>query len=273
MSAESFADLHLHTVHSDSTLSPFELVEQACQVGLSTIAITDHDTVDGIPEAKKKAEELGIRVIPGVELTAYHNGREIHVVGLFIDITNSAFLTEIEKLRDARLKRVETIARKLEQLNAPIDVQELIDSAGGGSVGRSHLAEMLLQKGHVDSLSEAFWRYLGNDAPCYVPKPDCTAAQAVSLIHEAGGVAVLAHPSTCNFDSILPEILKGFDGIEVFCPSHSKSQVAQYTELAHSLDLALSGGSDDHGQRKEWRLLGQVMLPQAIVDALEERRP
>ena len=271
MPSAGFADLHLHTSCSDSTLSPAELVRQAHEVGLQTIAITDHDCLDGIAPAAQAAHDLSLRIIPGVEMTAYFRDYEIHVVGLFIDPQHHELVRELAALRSTRRERIRIIAERLQLLGLSVDPEEIYHRAHGNSIGRAHVAQALLRRGYVESLREAFERYIGDGGPAYVPKPKWSIQKAVGLIRSAGGLAVLAHPGNYNLDPLLPLFIAEFDAIEVFCPLHTQPQVDRYNFLAANFRLGISGGSDDHGEAKDQRLLGQVKLPAALVDALAAR--
>lgn len=270
-STTGFADLHLHTSHSDSTLSPAELVRQAHAAGLQTIAITDHDCLDGIAPAVEAAHDFPIRVIPGVEITAYFRDGELHVVGLFLNPQHDELVRELAALRGIRRERISTMAARLQHLGLPIRAEEVHQQARGSSVGRAHVAQALLMRGYVGSIAEAFNRYIGDGGPAYVPKPRWSIQKAVALIRRAGGLAVLAHPGNYNLDPLLPMFLGEFDAIEVFCPMHAQPHVDRYNALAARFRLGVSGGSDDHGEAKDQRLLGQVKLPAALVEALEAR--
>jgi len=271
MHAEPFADLHLHTTCSDSTLSPPALVSDARAAGLQTLAITDHDSVAGIEAAQADATP-DLCVVPGVELAAYRAEQELHVVGLFVDVTAADLLAELDALRAARRQRARRIAQALDHLGVPVDADEVVAAAGGGAVGRGHIARALLAAGHVHNINDAFTRYIGEGAPAYVTKPRWSVERTIDLVHRARGVAVLAHPGQYGLDAELPSILPVFDAIEVYCPRHTSRQVQRYTALAERLDLAISGGSDDHGAGKDERLLGRVKLPMRYVAALEQRR-
>lgn len=271
MSSAGFADLHLHTWHSDSTLSPAELVRQAYAAGLQTIAVTDHDCLDGIAPAVEAARDLSIRVISGVEMTAHFHDYEIHLIGLFVSPQHDELVQELAALRSIRRERIRTMAARLQHLGLPIHAEDVHQQARGSCVGRAHVAQALLQRGYVGSLREAFDRYIGDGGPAYVPKPQWSIQKVVALIRRAGGLAALAHPGNYNIDPLLPLFIAELDALEVFCPLHTQPQIDRYNALAAKFHLGVSGGSDDHGEAKEQRLLGQVKLPAALVEALEAR--
>ena len=249
-------DLHLHTTYSDGSLSPTMVVELAQKVGLAALAITDHDSTDGLSEAMMAATSYGIEVIPGIEITSVYQGAETHILGYFFNSHDAPFERRLRDLRETRHDRNREIVHVLTSLGLPLTYQEVQDVAGHGSVGRPHIAQVLVTKGYVRTIGEAFDRYLKQGALAYIPRTLPSTAEVISWIREAGGIAVLAHPNWVqgkgeeigNICRILKD--KGLQGIEVFYSTHSPRQTAHYLSLAHNLALLITGGSDFHGVAK-----------------------
>lgn len=245
-------DLHTHTTASDGKCSPTENVMLAEERGLQAIAITDHDTVGGIQEALQAAEHLSVEVIPGIEVSTLIEGTEIHVLGYFIDFENEAFNSELAKLRETRNLRNEMMVEKLQELGIEISIEEVKakQQKKGGNVGRPHIAEVLMEKGIVHDLAEAFDVYLGKEGKAYVNPPRISPFEGVALIQKYGGVPVLAHPGLYDYDELIKELVEiGLKGIEVHHPDHSPEEVKKYAEMAKEFQLIATGGSDYHGKR------------------------
>ncbi|TXK85703.1 PHP domain-containing protein [Paenibacillus sp. N3.4] len=249
------ADLHTHTTASDGTQRPAANVRMAYEAGLGAIAITDHDTVSGVAEALKAGRELGIDVIPGIEISTVANGQDIHVLGYYIQIDDVQFLQRLESLRETRTVRNQMMISRLQELGFDITMAEVLEEVAntkgkGDTVGRPHLAAVLLNKGYVSSISEAFDKYLGTGAAAYANPPRIEPATAIQWIHEAGGKAVLAHPGLYHDDALVEEITRqGLDGIEVYHSDHTPEEEAKYLLLAQSSGLLVTAGSDFHGER------------------------
>jgi len=267
---EKRADLHLHTCHSDGTFSPREVVQKAIGLQLSAISVTYHDTVEGLKEAFSASGE-GLEVIPGVELTAVFKEREIHILGYGFrpqDTDLTAFLKRMQQYRKAR---IQAMIDRLKMHKVHVTLEEVSAAAGEGSLGRPHLAQVLVEKGFVRSLDEAFQRYLGDKAPCFVKGATLTVPEAVRLIGKAGGVAVLAHPKWAVFDEWIPELVSaGIQGIEVYHSDHSPGIAEKYRRIASTHNLLITGGSDCHGLRKtKGPLMGTVTIPYELVERLK----
>lgn len=249
------ADLHTHTTASDGMQPPSENVRLAKEAGLAAVAITDHDTVSGIAAAIAAGKELGIEVVPGVEISTVAGGQDIHVLGYFINVEDPFFLNRLESLRDTRTRRNELMIERLQQLNIDITMDEVISEVQsikgeGDTIGRPHIAAVLMKKGVVASVSEAFERFLGKEGAAYVNPPRIDPATAVEWIHEAGGSAVLAHPGLYGDDALVEEIIQaGLEGIEAFHSDHTPEDEARYMELAKRYGLIVTAGSDFHGER------------------------
>lgn len=247
MERRALFDLHLHTTASDGTLSPRELVRAARSSGLKALAVTDHDTVDGIPEAEQEAAESGIELVPGIEVSANYGDASVHVLGLFIRYREPWLQRFLEDARRRRIDRVHQIVGKLARLGISIDPEEVFSRSRHGTVGRPHVAEVLVARGAAQSMSDAFSRYLGQDCPAYVGYDKVTLRDAVGLIRGAGGVASLAHPVLLGDDSLIPAMVSDrLQALEVFHRDHTPEKAREYGELAARLGLLTSGGSDFH---------------------------
>lgn len=270
---EAKADLHTHTIHSDGALTPRELLDKARAVGIGILSITDHDSVNGIDEAMSIGEEIGVEVIPGAELSATCNGSEIHILGYFLDVHSEALLSALAIYREERLKRVERIVDKLNRMNVPLTLESVLASAGNGSVGRPHVAAVLVNEGYATSFHQAFHKYIGDGRPAYEKKSEVTPQETVRLIAEAGGLSFLAHPGRAIDEKTLIELIgSGIDGIEVYHPSHSPELVKYYRGIVNEYCLLESGGSDFHGGIKaDDSLFGRVGMPVASVDVMRRR--
>jgi predicted metal-dependent phosphoesterase TrpH len=273
MSNEQSADLHAHTTCSDGVLTPEELVAAAVEAELTEFAITDHDTVNGVARAQRAASEVDVEVIPGIELSSYAGGREIHILGLFIE-PETAELSELTKRQRAyREERAEVMLARLRDLGIPIDLEAVNDIAAGAPIGRPHMAVALVRAGIVDATQEAFDRYLGIGRPAFVPKRATSSAAVIDTIHRAGGVAVVAHPGSSRVRAtLLGELATlGLDGIEVRHPRHPPRRQRSLMELCDGLGLLPSGGSDFHGPGRGDTQLGQYRIPIQWSDRLRNR--
>lgn len=264
------ADLHIHSNFSDGVDSPEEVVRLAAAVGLKTIALTDHDVVDGIDGAKDEGKKLRVEVIPGIEFTTENPRTEIHILGYFIDYKNSEFLSVLEKIQADRVKRIYKIVEKLKALKVEIDPEDIFAISGKKAPGRPHVARALIAKGVVSSFKEAFDRYLDFRAPAYVPHYRLPPEEAVRLIVKVGGVPVFAHPAISNCDGIIPDLMaEGLRGLEVYYPGYHPEQIEYYLGLARKYGLLVTGGSDFHGVDSGREVkLGDLTIPDELVDEL-----
>jgi 3',5'-nucleoside bisphosphate phosphatase len=264
-----FADLHLHTNFSDGTYSPEELVAQAVRNKLAVIALTDHDTVEGCERAELACRAAGIEFICGAELTAEQSDNEIHILGYFLDAQNSKLLTEIGKFQAVRQERIREMVAKLNALKVPLKVEDVFALANCRSPGRPHVARALVKAGLCSSLDEAFERFLKKNRPAWVPKAKMSAPIAIELIHQAGGLASMAHPGLNRSDEVIPDLVDaGLDGIECFHTKHPAPTAEHYLRIAERFDLLVTGGSDCHGMSKGKPLIGTVKLPYERVEKL-----
>ncbi|CBE68660.1 PHP-like [Candidatus Methylomirabilis oxygeniifera] len=263
-------DLHAHSTASDGVLSPQELVHLAKDSGLSVLALTDHDTLEGLPMAMAEAERVGIQVVAGVEITAHVEDLEIHILGHFIDSDDNRLAEFLASSRNDRIERARRMTEKLWTLGLPLDVDEVLSLASGPSVGRPHVAQAMIRRGYVVSLKEAFDRYLTFGKPGYVERSRIPAALAIRAVKEAGGMASLAHPGDYNHDEIVPFLVQhGLDGLEVYHPEHDAGSVFHYERIRLEYDLLAVGGSDYHGTGGLRSIgLGKPALPEARFEQL-----
>jgi predicted metal-dependent phosphoesterase TrpH len=249
-------DLHLHTTHSDGSFSAAEVVRLAHQAKVTTLAITDHDIVSGIPEAIATGAELGIDIIPGVEISSRVGENELHILGYFLNWQDQELSQRLATLRESRHSRNPQIIDRLRALGLDVTYDEVKALAGTDAVGRPHIARLLMEKHYVTSAKDAFDRYLANGRPAYVARELPPPADAIAWIKAAGGVAVLAHPTwaTSAGEELEPLLVAlkaaGLGGIEVHYSTHTKRQTTKYLGLAKKLDLLITGGSDFHGITK-----------------------
>lgn len=267
-----FADLHLHTSFSDGTYSPEELAMHARQHSLATVALTDHDTVDGCARMKAACEGLGVGFISGCELTAELNGDELHLIGYFIDLENAGLLEQMARFQKVRQERILEMVEKINKLKVPLKAEAVFAIANCHSPGRPHVGRALVEAGLCATMDEAFERFLKKNRPAWVPKFKISAADAISLVHSAGGLAVLAHPGLNRSDSVIPLLVEmGLDGLECYHTKHPRSYVEHYLGMARNHHLLVTGGSDCHGMNRGKPLIGSVKLPHEHVDRLEAR--
>ena len=275
-------DLHVHTTASDGTMSPEEVVRYAKDRGLKAIAITDHDTVDGVPRALEEGRRTGIEVVEGVELSVDTPRGTCHLLGYFVDPSDDGFREKLRVVQRARAERNLRMIERLRELGVELSLEEVRAIAPHGQLCRPHFALAMAKKGYVQSVDEAFERYLKKGGPAYVEKFKFTPEEAIESIRRAGGLPVLAHPFTLELEQQELEAFvrrlreQGLEGIEVYYPDHTEEQRAFYRQLAERYDLAITGGTDFHGASKEGIDLGvgrgDMALPYSLLEALKERR-
>jgi predicted metal-dependent phosphoesterase TrpH len=241
-------DLHTHTTASDGVLAPGALVRKAAEHRVGVLAVTDHDSTGGLAEAGEEAARHGITIVPGLEINCDVEGGEVHVLGYFVDHEAPWFQVFLRGQREERVARVHRLAARLGELGMPIDAAEVFAIVKEGSPGRPHVAQVMVQRGYVRSVREAFDRFLRSGGPASVPRRRLTPREAVAVIRRAGGVPVMAHPGLAGRDDMIPELVQaGLMGIETYYHEHSPSQVRAYLGLCDRLGLVATGGSDYHG--------------------------
>src|SRR5574337_264035 len=263
-------DLHTHTTTSDGVLSPQQLVRFAKNCNISVLAITDHDTLKGLPVAMAEAERVGLQVVAGVEITAHVEDLEVHILGHFIDPDDHRLTEFLASSRNDRIERARRMIEKLWALGLPLDADEVLSLAQGPSVGRPHVAQAMIRRGYVTSLKDAFDRYLTSGKPGYVERSRIPAALAIGAIKAAGGVASLAHPGDYGRDEIIPFLVQhGLDGLEVYHPEHDTESLFRYERVRLDCGLLAVGGSDYHGTGGLRSMgLGKPTLPEARFEEL-----
>jgi predicted metal-dependent phosphoesterase TrpH len=265
-------DLHLHSTASDGRFSPAELVRKAAAEGISVIALTDHDTVVGIDAALEAAKSFpGLRLIPGIEISTDAPKGEVHILGYFIDHTDANFRVALEKMRNSRRERAQQIVTRLAELGCPVDWERVCEIAGGGTIGRPHIAQALLERGYIESFREAFEKYISRDGPAYVEREKVTPSGAVEMVIEAKGLPVLAHPLTVPEPEEMAIQLKkvGLIGIEAYYASYTTDDVERLVDIADRHDLIATGGTDFHGiDTDSEMLIGGVDIPEKSAERL-----
>ncbi|HUQ99164.1 MAG TPA: PHP domain-containing protein [Gemmatimonadaceae bacterium] len=275
MSAEAggslHVDLHTHSTASDGILPPERVIQAARECGLAALALTDHDTIEGIPAAREAADAAGIRLIPGVELSAFHEGHEVHLLALHLSHLD-ALQQRLTELRTLRHGRAERIVEKLNALGIAVTIQEVLQQANGGAVGRPHIARAMIARGAAGDFRDAFARYLGANGTAFVPKDKLSIEDAIAMAHEAGAIAIWAHPGDGGRrERLEPLVAAGLDGIEIRHPSHSSEDCKRLKALADFFKLVPSGGSDWHGANDGSRKLGMMNVPKEWLALQDER--
>ena len=270
-SAPRTVDLHMHSTASDGARAPEDVVAAARAAGIAAIALTDHDTVAGLDAARRAGEALGVRVITGVELSSEEGGREVHVLGLHLRRAEAIESTMVS-LRETRVERARRMVEKLNALGVPVTFEAVQSEAGSGAIGRPHVARAIVAGGWALEPREVFDRWLGHGRPANVPKARLTVAEAIRLVHDAGGLAVIAHPGPDTTRARLERWAgEGLDGVEVWHPSHVPDEIRRLRALADHLGLVASGGSDWHGASDGPRTIGVMRVPYEVLEAQEAR--
>jgi hypothetical protein len=266
-------DLHLHTSASDGTDAPDELVRVCRRAGITTMAVTDHDTTAALLETAREAERAGIEFVPGIEITSAWMGNDVHILGYFFDRESPVLTAFLEAQLEDRIRRAREVAERLVELGAPVDMEALIARAGGRPVLRPHIAQALVSAGHAGDEQDAFDRFVGEGRPAYVARRGATPSEVVAIIRQAGGVSSMAHPGVTAQDALIPDLAAaGLDAIEAYHTDHSTSETARYLQMAPQLGLAVTGGSDFHGFRSAHSNgFGTVCLPDPDFAAFAAR--
>lgn len=268
-----FADLHTHTYHSDGTRSPREVIEAALRHGIEIVAISDHDHLAAYFEIRDWAAEVGITLVPAAELSAEHEGLDIHVLAYAVDPLDERLNERLAIFREQRLTRGYRMCEKLIAAGYPVSTSRVLELCAGGAMGRPHVARALIEAGHVTSMKEAFDKLLRPGGPGYVPKPRFAIREVVELVRAAGGVTSVAHPTLYpDHRRLIPQVLDmGVDGIEVFHPEVDPESRRFYMALAGERNLMITGGSDDHGTAKVTETLGTVKVEEKYIRPILDR--
>lgn len=266
-----FADLHLHTIFSDGTYTPQELISQSVKSGLSAIAVVDHDTVSGLEPTIKIGKIKNIEVLAGIELSAEYDGMEVHILGYLIDYKRKELIDKLEFLKKNRIERIYKIVDKLKNMGVTLEAESVFDMARHGTVGRLHVARAMVNTGLVGSIAGAFRKYIGDKCPAYVCNFRFSPSEAIKLIKEINGIPVLAHPYTLNKDELIPDFVDcGLMGLEVYYSEHTQAMINFYLGLARKYNLLITGGSDCHGNAKPEVKIGSIKIPYELVEKLKE---
>jgi hypothetical protein len=269
--ATARVDLHSHSTASDGLVEPAAVVEAARRAGLAALALTDHDTVDGVAAAREAGERLGVRVVPGAELSAHLGEEEIHLLALHMDDLD-AMAGALARFRDDRVARAARMVELLVARGIAVSMDDVLREAAGGAVGRPHVARAVVAAGGARDLRDAFDRLLGNGRPASVDKPRLAARDAIRLVHEAGGLCIWAHPGPeGRRAAVEPLVEAGLDGLEVLHPRHGAEDEARLGALVDFFGLVSSGGSDWHGTTDGYRVLGQMQVPLSVLEAQDAR--
>jgi predicted metal-dependent phosphoesterase TrpH len=266
-------DLHTHTIASDGMLTPRELVAEAARRGVRVLAVTDHDSTDGLAEAMETARRYPpLTIVPGIEINCDVEGAEIHVLGYYMDYEAAWFQDFCRAQREERRARVHRTAERLAALGMPIDVERVFALVQEGSAGRPHVARVMIERGYVKSVREAFDKYLAAGKPAHVPRKKLTPEDAVRLLRKAGGVPVFAHPGLAGRDELIPSLVAaGLMGIECYYSEHSPAQRGTYLDLCREHGVIATGGSDFHGPQVRAAMLGNPTVPLAVWEALQAK--
>lgn len=272
-------DLHTHTTASDGKLTPAQLVRLASRLALKIIAITDHDSTTGVPEAREAGQAYGVEVIAGVEINTDVPNAEVHILGYFVDPDHAELNEQLARIREGRVDRVRKMAEVLTKMGAPVRFERILEIAGEGSVGRPHVAQALVEAGHAHGYQDAFERFIGRNSPAYVERMKFTPIEACGLIRRAGGLPVLAHPvffdkygaikSAIDLDEMLPQMIAaGLAGLEVYYPNYDAVTQEFLLAIARRYGLLVTGGTDFHGAHVGQLDLGGIYVPMKVVRRL-----
>jgi len=267
-------DLHTHSTASDGKLRPSEVVRLAQQSGLTALALTDHDTTDGVAEAQRAGAELGVEVIAGIEINSEGEHGDAHILGYFVDPAEPLLQEQLVAIRDARVGRAKGMLKRLAALGMPLEWERVLAMAGDAvSIARPHVARAMVEAGYVATTQEAFDKYISNDGPAYINRLRLTIGEAIGLIHGAGGVAVIGHPAHSKLVHLIPQLVEAWlDGVEVYYPDHTPEQQAELLEIAARYNLVVTGGSDFHTlEDPKHGQLGCMDVPPDTMERLKSR--
>jgi predicted metal-dependent phosphoesterase TrpH len=267
-------DLHTHTTYSDGRNTPKELIDLAKKFNYDIFAITDHDSISGFLKIKDYAKKLGIKLIPGVEISSLYNNKDIHILAYFFDFENKDFLEMLAFIQNSRQKRALKIIEKLNEMGKKITIEEVTELSGKTDlIGRPHIARALIKNGYCRNVQDAFYNYLGNDGPAYYPKLSLNPKEVIEIVKKAGGISVVAHPFQLENEFILLELIEmGVQGIEVFYRLHTKQQIQFYSSIADKYNLIKTGGSDYHGDPDGRIIFGDYSAPNSVFEQLLMKR-
>ena len=267
---DEWADLHVHTCYSDGILRPSEVVEKAKEVGLKAVGIVDHDCVDGIPEAREVGDRLGVEIVPGIELSCQYQGKDIHIIAYYCDLNHPQLVEYLTHFQDERYQRALKMVRNLNNQGVKISIEDVQRNAKGKSIGRPHIAEVLMEKGYVETFQEAFHRFIGYTSKAYEEKYRIMPEEALRIISDVGGLSFLAHPGhTISMEAIFNFTKAGLDGIEIVHPQLNDRRTLQLQQFAQNHGLLVSGGSDCHGGREGRLNIGNYRVPYAILTEMQ----
>ena len=267
----NLADLHTHSFCSDGLRTPTQAVEEAAAAGVAALSLTDHDTVEGVAEALQAGAAHSIEVVPGTELSAHIEDREVHLLAYCLDYVSASLAAYVKLVHQRRLDRGAAIIERLNQLGVEVALEDVLVRADGGPLGRPHIAAAMVASGAVRDKEEAFSRFIGDRRPADVQKPRTPSGDVIAMVHDLGGVVILAHPGLSVSDTAIQSLVDvGLDGIEVYHPSHQPPQIEHLTELAVRLKLLTTGGSDSHGEAYGARI-GDCGIGCEAVEALHKR--
>ncbi len=266
------ADLHSHTIYSDGSLTTLELITKAKSLGIEYLGITDHDSIGAIKEAIEIGNDLGVKIISGVEVSTEYYNKELHILGYFINIENEALLNYLSNFREERVKRAMRMIVKLRQLGFNLTMDDIMEISNGSSIARTHIAEAMVNKNIVSNYFEAFGKFIGNSGPAYEKKIHLSPKDVIELINKARGLSFLAHPNNIPDKYIQALIKSGLDGIETVHPSHDSSKVDYFRKIASTHYLLESGGSDFHGGlRNDFKNFGKFGTSVENIHSMKKR--
>jgi predicted metal-dependent phosphoesterase TrpH len=268
-----YLDLHIHSIYSDGTITIKEIVEHASTKSLSAISLTDHDCIVGVKEIAALADRIGLEVIPGVEISSMYENTDIHILGYFIDVNNANLISQLEEIRKIRIERAKQIVDRLNKKGIVLRFKRVLEFSKGFSIGRPHIAAALMAEEYVDTFTQAFEVYLGNHTEFFIPVLKLSPREAIQLIKEAGGLAVMAHPYATGRDDLLESFAKsGLDGLEIYTSKQPYAVFKKYRQFCHKYNLLETGGSDCHGPHYGEVTMGSVKVPYSVLDKMKKRK-